>query len=392
MDRQQSTISADSFYRRVRVGFDERIGTRFDTVVVQPTSLCNLDCTYCYLPGRKKRYELLPMVAQAVADSIAEQARGFVDRPVDVVWHGGEPTALPVERFAERLQAFEGLRRAGVIRHAIQTNATLIDRTWCELFREYGFGVGVSIDGPAAANVNRVGWSRRPVFERIVRGIGLLRRYRIPFSVICVVTRHTITQPGALMAFFERLGCTKVGFNIEELEGVNIREPVHAEAAEMFWRGVVDHYRHTSIGPRVREIDQLANYLAQARNGRKEEWTQAKHDPIPTIAWNGDTVLMSPELLGVEAPEHDDFVVGNVLRQSLPSMLRRAHEFTYVQEFLLGLDECQAKCAFWDFCRGAHAGNRYFEHGTFAATETAHCRNSRQALVKAFATIIEEEE
>lgn len=390
MDTQQLTVRGGSDSPNARARFDERIGDTFGTVVLQPTSLCNLDCSYCYLPGRKKRYELRPTVADAVADSIAEQTRAHADRPVDVVWHGGEPTALPIERFTERLQAFESLRQAGAVRHAIQTNATLIDSAWCELFREYGFEVGVSIDGPATANIHRVGWSGRPAFERIVRGIGLLRRHEVPFSVICVVSGHTVTRPRALMKFFERLGCTKVGFNIEELEGVNTRTPVDAETAEKFWRGVIERHRQISTGPRVREIDQLATYLAQARNGRKEEWTQAQHDPIPTIAWNGDTVLLSPELLGVDAPAQDNFVVGNVLRQSLPAMLRDAHEVPYVQEFLRGLDSCRAECAFWDFCRGAHAGNRYFEHGTFAATETAHCRNSRQALAKAFATIIKE--
>ncbi|WP_433228254.1 cyclophane-forming radical SAM peptide maturase AmcB [Actinomadura formosensis] len=375
--------------------FDERIGRSFRTVVLQPTSLCNLDCGYCYLPARKKRYELLPAVAQSVAASIAEQAARHGHEPgggpVDVVWHGGEPTALPIARFTERLQAFEELRRAGRVRHAIQTNATLIDQAWCELFRDYRFEVGVSIDGPAAANLDRVDWSGKPAFERIMRGIRLLREHQIDFSVICVVSPQTITNPDRLMTFFGDLGCRRVGFNIEELEGANTRAPVDAAAAEAFWRGVLAHRRHhPGTRLRVREIDQLAIYLAQARDGRKEEWAKAKHDPIPTIAWNGDTVLMSPELLGTDAPEHHDFIVGNVLGQSLPTMLRRAHQVGYIQELLHGLTNCQAGCAFFDFCRGAHAGNRYFEHGTFAATETAHCRNTRQALVKAFATTIKE--
>lgn len=338
--------------------------------MLQPTSLCNLDCAYCYLPARKRRKELLPAVAEATAASIAEQAAEHghesVAGPVDVVWHGGEPTALPIARFAERLWALEDLRRAGRVRHAIQTNATLIDQAWCELFLDYRFEVGVSIDGPAAANLNRVDWSGNP-------------------------SPQTITDPDALMAFFEDLGCTRVGFNIEEYEGVNTRAPVDAAAAGMFWRGVLAHLRSRPAGRlRVREIDQLAAYLTQARNGRKEDWIKAKHDPIPTIAWNGDTVLMSPELLGIDAPEHHDFVVGNVLEKSLPTMLRHAHQVGYIRELLHGLDNCQAGCAFFDFCRGAHAGNRYFEHGTFAATETAHCRNTRQALVKAFATGIKE--
>ena len=39
-------------------------------VVVQSTSLCNLDCSYCYLPDRKKKrffdLDLLPLLMQRI--------------------------------------------------------------------------------------------------------------------------------------------------------------------------------------------------------------------------------------------------------------------------------------------------------------------------------------
>lgn len=107
------------------------------------------------------------------------------------------------------------------------------------------------------------------------------------------------------------------------------------------------------------------------------------HDPIPTIGWNGDTVLLSPELLGARSERYHDFVAGNVLTATLPAIIARAEELEYVQEFRVGIERCRATCEFFAHCQGAHAGNRYFEHGSFLATETEHCRTSTQAVVLA---------
>jgi uncharacterized protein len=72
----------------------------------------------------------------------------------------------------------------------------------------------------------------------------------------------------------------------------------------------------------------------------------------------------------------------------LPFLSRRAHEVAYVSEFLQGLANCQQICPFWDYYRGAQPSNRYFETGSFTITETAHCRNTRQAPVTALAATL----
>jgi uncharacterized protein len=72
----------------------------------------------------------------------------------------------------------------------------------------------------------------------------------------------------------------------------------------------------------------------------------------------------------------------------LPTILERAPTLRYVREFANGLQKCKQTCEFWNYCQGAHAGDRYFEHGTFEATETSHCRTSFQAPVLALAELI----
>jgi uncharacterized protein len=40
------------------------------TLILQPTSLCPLACTYCYLPERHLNQEMSPATARAVASGI----------------------------------------------------------------------------------------------------------------------------------------------------------------------------------------------------------------------------------------------------------------------------------------------------------------------------------
>lgn len=137
----------------------------------------------------------------------------------------------------------------------------------------------------------------------------------------------------------------------------------------------------------VREVEWLLEFLSSDKEVRDSD---AQHDLIPTIGWNGDVILLSPELLGVRDSGYHDFVAGNVLTDPLPTVLERAETLAYVQEFTIGLDHCKATCEFFAYCQGAHAGNRYFEHGSFSATETEHCKASFQAPVLALADLMTE--
>jgi uncharacterized protein len=171
-----------------------------------------------------------------------------------------------------------------------------------------------------------------------------------------------------------------VGFNIEEQEGAD-RAPVPEEDAYRFWQQLIE--RRVGGSPlRIRDLDRLADYLAATRAGHVDH---APYEPIPTVSWDGQVVLLSPELLGITDPRYGDFIAGNILHQPLTDMLARAGDLRYVTEFVTALSGCADHCAFYDFCRGAQAGNRYFEHATFNVRETTYCRTTRQALVRAAA-------
>lgn len=125
-----------------------RLGATASLVLMQPTTLCNLDCTYCYLPDRATTRVMSVEVADAVAEAVTDWSR---THPVRVLWHGGEPLATGLTHFATLISRF-GPGEGHLVRHGVQTNATLIDDRWCELFATVPVDVAVSIDGTAPDN------------------------------------------------------------------------------------------------------------------------------------------------------------------------------------------------------------------------------------------------
>lgn len=346
-------------------------------VLLQPTTLCNLDCLYCYLPHRAVDRRMPVTVAEAVAGTVNAWAAS-VER-FSVVWHGGEPLAAGPDHLAALMAPFQG------VEHHVQTNATLINDQWCEFFQQHQMEIGVSIDGPPIGPALRLDRAGRSAYDRILRGIETLRRHSIRFAVICVVSdpRPELARP--LYDYFRELGCYWLGINVEEREGVNTRDNTRSdEAVRGFWAELTAAWE---ADPQIelREIEWTLHYLAAALQGREDDVLPRQRDPVPTVAHDGRVVLFSPELAGFDqAPGYGDFALGNVLDADLATIVATAttQPRGWLAEYLTGVERCRRTCPYFGFCGGAHASNRYFEHGRFDVTETEHCRNTKIRLLE----------
>jgi uncharacterized protein len=345
-------------------------------VIMQPTTLCNLDCSYCYLAHRMTNSRMPVAVARKVAATVNEWA-ARVDR-FSVVWHGGEPLTAGREHLGALMDEFRG------VEHHVQTNATLIDDEWCDFLRSRDVRIGVSIDGPRSLTEQRVLWNGNPAYDRIVKGIDALRRNGLAYAALCVVSDPSPGAAAPMYEFFADLGATVLGVNIEELEGVNLRSNAHEPSTvRAFWAELTAAWRRD---PRVevREVEWALRYAGALLAGAADELLPRRHDPIPTIAHNGRVVLLSPELAGFTSERYGDFTSGSVVESSLASIVDQAARAPsgWIAEYLDGVEACRSSCQYFGFCGGAHAANRFFEQGRFDGTETQHCRNSKIFLLE----------
>jgi uncharacterized protein len=350
-------------------------------VVLQPTTLCNLACEYCYLPDRAFHRPMSEAVARATAEAVNPWAAG--NPGFSVVWHGGEPLAAGRPVLASLMAPFVG------VEHDIQTNATLINDVWCEFFRENDVRVSISVDGPEILNANRVTRGSTPAYKRIMKGVAALRRHGVPFSALCVVNTPRPGLARELYDYFLDLGCDGLGISMEEHEGVNDRcNDRESGAVRAFWSELLAAWR-TDPRIRIREMDHSLDYVAAVLAGTADQILPPAIDPMPMVAVDGRVFVLSPELAGFNDPGYGDFSSGNVLKTPLSEILGEVSasrevpdSVSWITEFMRGIEGCRTGCPYFGFCGGAHAANRYFEHGRFDGTQTNHCRSSKIYLLQ----------
>lgn len=63
-------------------------------LVLQPSPFCNINCDYCYLPNRaSKKWMSMQIIAATIEKVFAAE---LVFGPLTVIWHAGEPLAVPI--------------------------------------------------------------------------------------------------------------------------------------------------------------------------------------------------------------------------------------------------------------------------------------------------------
>jgi uncharacterized protein len=160
------------------------------SLIVKVTRQCTLRCVYCHdWRGGRPQAMSFPVLAHLTARALAEHERVYF------IWHGGEPTLLPISFYEKALLVQARLRRPGQkIGNCLQTNATRLTAAWARFFRVNNIQVGISIDGPAPLhNRHRRYPSGQASYGHVMRGLRLLQEHEVQFSGLVVVDEGTLT-------------------------------------------------------------------------------------------------------------------------------------------------------------------------------------------------------
>ena len=177
---------------------------------------CNLNCEYCFY---LEKQALFPEGEDYVMSD--EVLRAYIEKYINLqptpevgfVWQGGEPTLLGLDFYKKVIELQRPFIGQKEITNSLQTNGTLLDDEWCEFLKENNFLVGLSLDGPKEIHDRyRKDKNGKGSFDKVMRGLELLKKHGVEFNVMATVARETTDKPLEVYQFFKEQGVEFIQF------------------------------------------------------------------------------------------------------------------------------------------------------------------------------------
>lgn len=338
-------------------------------------SRCNLACSYCYYLEKSRLYAGgVEQMSDAVLEKFIHDYIAVQTMPsVLFTWHGGETLMRPLSFYRRVVELQRKHAQGHTIDNCLQTNGTLLTDEWCRFFREQGWLIGISLDGPQEMHdAYRRTRSGRPSFVQVMRGIEMLDRHGVEWNALAVVNDLTARDPLGFYRFFRDIGCRFLQFTpvVERRErhddGRTLAAPdergemmpwsVTAEGWGEFLVQVFDEWVRHDVGETFVQLFDatLANWVGQTP-GLCSLAPVCGH--AGAIEWNGDVYSCDHYVF-------PQYRLGNLMTDSLAAMMYGERQRAFGQAKRAGLPGQCRECRWLFACNGECPKNRFIRTAT----------------------------
>jgi uncharacterized protein len=356
-------------------------------LVLQPTSFCNIDCDYCYLPDRDKKHRMRPETLRSVLKNLVHDE--VFAGTLEILWHAGEPLTLGIEYYRQANEIIDECVPSYVrVRQTFQTNGILLDESWCKFLKDGAYAVGLSLDGPQLYHdKHRKTRTGIGTFDKVMTSAALLRQNNIDFYVICVLSALSLRDPLGIMEFAEDHALQRLCFNVEETEGPHVSETL-AETdienlAHSFFSSVIEHCETHPKSVWVRELNDMFLNIRACVGGAISQDVNTPFRII-TVDTTGAWSTFCPELMATKSSGYRNFRLGDLTKGPISAHSDDIFERLY-KDIRSGIEQCRLECEYFPVCGGGRPANKFAEHGKFDTTETGQCKVTVKALADACA-------
>ncbi|PKP59714.1 hypothetical protein CVT91_06305 [Candidatus Atribacteria bacterium HGW-Atribacteria-1] len=331
---------------------------------------CNMGCKYCYIGCMQKNFPDVKKVNEEFKAKIPLLLK-FTDEVVSYnkftrtifYFRGGEPLLINVENWREILNYFR-VKNYSII-SSIQTNGTLINNDFINLFKEFNLKIGVSLDGPASMNdQTRVFKNGRGTFSIIFKNLQKLKNAGVEFSCLLTLNKTNIKNIKAIYTFFKK---NNISFNVMPIFETNFHVPKNLlitpqEYANTFCKLFDLWFDDSETNPfLIKEFVTLIEQFIKPSEGKREGAFMkncSKHFvyfDLEGNLWSCNTLLYTKDTFFYGNIQKDNLT--NILNSSKPTQLQKRWE-------ILSKTDCK-NCEFAKWCYGGCGSRGYYYYGNY---------------------------
>lgn len=361
----------------------------FSTMIKPVGSVCNLDCDYCYYLGKADLYGgHQPKMSDELLELYISQYIEAVQIPtVTFCWHGGEPLLAGIDFYEKAVALQEKYRGTKQIENSLQTNGLMINKEWCDFFREKQFLIGISLDGPKEIHdAYRHDRGGNPTFDRVMRAVETMAVNGVEYNTLSTINDRCAGQGRRIYQFmrsvsrymqflpvvekvlplamqnpkrpFETVDSTpsKTNFRLPIVppgtEGAVIAPwSITPKAFGRFMCDIFDEWVVNDVGERFVQLFDIT--LAQ--------WCGVKPSLCSFCPSCGDGLVVehNGDVYMCDHFVYPEYRLGNILEEPLAQLQRKPELFRFGIEKRNSLPSDCRKCEFLFACRGECPKHRF---------------------------------
>jgi uncharacterized protein len=270
----------------------------FQEILLKLAARCNLNCTYCYWFRDQSVYSKPPILTSEAEKAFLSRLEAHIQNyhlaSMTLILHGGEPLLFGKARFVGLMDALDAIeaRTGCTIMRTVTTNAVLIDTEWVQIFRLFNVHVTVSVDGPAAVHDRaRIDLQGRGTYERVRRGIQLLRAQQIEPSVLAVC--DPASDPATTVQHFVEI----LGLSAFDILVPDATHDDHPPSIAPYYLTLFDLWYDTYLqrGISVRYLEMLVASLIASLTSA----TTINYNPVQTLTVLTDGAIEPVDVLRI---------------------------------------------------------------------------------------------
>ncbi|OXB06561.1 radical SAM protein [Flavobacterium pectinovorum] len=334
-------------------------------LVVKVASLCNLNCTYCYVYNMgNESYKNQPkfMSQEVIEAMLLKVKKNCVENNLKefvIIFHGGEPLLTGIDFYINFIKTQKEIIPADIsIEYAMQSNGTLLTKEWAKILKRLNIQVGISIDGtPKSNNKNRIFHNKKGSYDEIIRGFKIVKSTFGDQMANCLCVIDTSESANIVYDHFKKLKANSVHFLFQDYNYIKSTQRDVPKIGK--WLSGMFNIWYNDRDKNKPEIRPLTDLVALifGRSKGSESFGSSKNR---TLVVETDGSIESVDTLNICG---DGFTKTkfNVLRNDLDliykeSTLAKIYYNSHSQDNLC--ESCQ-NCPIMPVCGGGYLGHRF---------------------------------